>query len=382
MTVYAAQNTRSVFAPVASFQFSSAQTDECRNFLANRSAHTECVPIVDEAQLLMSTVGRLSETGYRFNPIGFDALARALSNGLSAMFNELSGEAYRGAFREDKPINLAAAVSIYNTTLQVRFDSLRERTLLINHHEKSIDGFLGLDHRLLDNTQFFDLIQREMEEKQPEAEFSRAEIIGRELRIYYIDPQSRRTDFHHDPRHAFASGWYFSNREDSGHAIRAALCVFTKFGAAIESPHKNSKVVHMGSDLLGRTAVLVGSTAARSIDMAVVAKRMQVLLSTTLSFSDDRKQFEDAVRHWAGYISRFKIRHELARLIAKNAAMVGSDIEPRDAIDVYNATVLTARTTYDLMCAILRQSRQEYATYRDLLQAMAMRMLLPDTGRR
>ena len=83
MTVYSAQNTRSVFAPVASFQFPSAQMDECRNFLANRSAHTECVPIVDEAQLLMGTAGRLSETGYRFNPIGFDALARALSTSTS-----------------------------------------------------------------------------------------------------------------------------------------------------------------------------------------------------------------------------------------------------------------------------------------------------------
>jgi hypothetical protein len=382
VTVYAAQNTRSVFAPVASFQFSSAQMEDCRNFLANRTAHTECVPIVDEAQLLMSTAGRVAENGYRFNPIGFDALSKALSNGLSAMFNELSGEAYRGTFREDKPVNLAAAVSIYNTTMQVRFDSLRERTLLVNHAEKSIDGFLGLDHRMLDNTQFFDLIQREMADKQPQAEFSRAEIIGRELRIYYLDPQTRRDNIHPDPRHTFAAGWYFSNREDSGHAIRAALCAYTKFGAAVEPPHKNSKVVHMGSDLAGRTAVLVGRTAARSIDMAIVARQVKSLLSTPLNFSDNRKQFEDAVRYWAGYISKFKVRHELARVVAKNAAMVGADIEPRDAIDVYNDTVLKARNAYDLLCAILRQSRQEYATYRDLLQAMAMRMLMPDTGRR
>lgn len=382
MTVYAAQNTRSVFAPVASFQFSSAQMEDCRNFLATRTAHTECVPIVDEAQLLMSTAGCLAENGYRFNAIGFEALARTLSGGLSSMFNELSGEAYRGAFREDKPVNLPAAVSVYNTTMQVRFDSLRERTLLVNHNEKSIDGFLGLDHRMLDNTAFFDLIQREMAEKQPQAEFSRAEIIGRELRVYYLDPQTRRDNIHPDPRHTFAAGWYFSNREDSGHAIRAAVCVFTKFGAAIEPPHKYSKVIHMGYDLAGRTAVIVGRTAATEIDMDDVAAYVKNLRATPLNFSADRKQFESALRHWAGYISKFKVRHEIARAIAKNAAMVGSDIEPRDAIEVYTDTVLKARNAYDLLCSILKQSRQEYATYRDLLQSMAMRMLMPGTGRK
>lgn len=382
MSVYAAQTTRSVFAPVASFQFSAAQMEDCRNFLATRSAHTECVPIVDEAQLLMSTAGRLAENGYRFNPIGFEALAKTLSGGLSTVFNELSGEFYHGTAREDRPINMAAAVSIYNTTMQVRFESLRERTLLVNHNEKSIDGFLGLDHRMLDNTVFFDLIRREMADKQPQAEFSRAEIIGRELRLYYFDPESRRDNIHPDPRHTFAAGWYFSNREDSGHAIRAALCVFTKFGAAVEPPHKNAKVVHMGSDLQGRTAVLVGRTADRRVDMATIARQVKQLLSTNLNFSDNRKQFDSAIRQWAGYITKFKVRNDIARLVAKNAAMVGSDIEPRDAIDVYNDTALKARNAYDLMCSILRQSRQEYATYRDLLQAMAMRMLMPDTGKR
>ena len=382
MSVYAAQNTRSVFAPVASFQFSSTQMDDCRSFLATRSAHTECVPIVDEAQLLMGAAGRLAENGYRFNPIGFDALAKTLSSGLSAVFNELSGESYRGAPREDKPTNLAAAVSIYNTTMQVRFEALRERTLLVNHNEKSIDGFLGLEHRMLDNTQFFDLVQCEMADKQPQAEFSRAEIIGRELRLYYLDPASRRDDIHPDPRHTFAAGWYFSNREDAGHAIRAALCAFTKFGAAVESPHKNAKVVHMGADLQGRTAVLVGRMASRSIDMTVVTRQVKHLLATPLNFSDNRKQFDAAVRQWAAYVAKFKVRLDIARVVAKNAAMVGSDIEPRDAIEVYSDTALKARNAYDLLCSILRQSRQEYATYRDLLQAMAMRMLMPDTGKR
>lgn len=378
MAIHVEQNTRSVFAPVVALSFSSAQMEDCRNFLANRTAHTECVPVVDEAQLLMNSTGRLVETDYRFNAIGFDALARVLSGGLSAIFNELSGETTRGTLKEERPFDLAAAVSIYNTTLQIRFEAVREKTLLINHHEKAVEGFLGLDHRMLDNTVFFDTVQREMADKQPQAEFSRAEVIGRELRIYYIDPQSRRTDIHPDPRHAFASGWYFANREDAGNAIKAAVCIFTKFGAAVEPATKGSKIVHTGSDLLGRTAVLVSRAAAKTVDMGKLAKQIRDMLATPLKFSDNRTEFENMVRHWAYYISRFKVRYELARVISRHAALTGSDIDPRDPIELYTKTALESRTAYDLLCSILRQSRQEYATYRDLLQGMAMRLLMPD----
>jgi hypothetical protein len=378
VAIHVEQNVRSVFAPVVALSFSATQMDDCRNFLANRTAHTECVPVVDEAQLLMSSTGRLVETGYRFNVIGFDALARVLSGGLAALFSELSGELTRGTLKDERPFDLAAAVSIYNTTLQIRFEAVREKSLLINHNEKAIEGFLGLEHRLLDNTIFFDTVQREMADKQPQAEFSRAEVIGRELRIYYIDPESRRVNIHPDPRHAFASGWYFANREDSGNAIKATTCIFTKFGAAIEPMTQGSKIVHTGSDLLGRTALLVSRTAARTVDMDKIAKQVRHMLATPLQFTDNRAQFEEKIRHWAYYISRFKVRYELARTISRHAATTGADIDPRDPTEIWTNESLGSRTVYDLLCSILRQSRQEYATYRDLLQGMAMRLLIPD----
>ena len=378
MSPYENNRIRSVFAPVVALQFSSTQLDDCRNFLATRSANTECVPVVDESQLLMNSAGQLAESGYRFNAIGFEALARVLSGGLGAIFNELSGEAYRGVVREDRPTNLAAAVGIYNTTMHVRFESLRERTLLVNHQEKSVDGFLGLDHRMLDNMVFFDIVQRELAEKQPQAVFLRAELIGRELRLFYIDPTTKRTDIHPNPKHSFAAGWYFANREESGYAVRGSSCLFTRLGVAIAPASQAAKLVHMGADLTGRTGVMVGNVASKTIDMEAVARQMQNLLSTSLDFSDNTVDFDAAIKHWSEYVTKFKIRRDLGKQIAKNAALVGSDLEPRDPIEVYTKAGLSGRNAYDLVCSILRQSRSEYATYRDLLQGLAMRMLLPE----
>ena len=365
----------SVFAPVVSLAFAAPQYADCKDFLAQRTVSTECVPLADEAQILLSVDGRLAESGYRFNSIGFDAVSRTLCSGLTALFNDLSGENYHGAVNENRPISLPAAVGIYNAAVRVRFDSLRERNLLVNHQECAVDGFLGLAHRFLDNSAFLNLVASTLATAAPTAEFSRAEIVGRELRLFFIDPTSRTEMLHADDSHAFAAGWYFSNREDAGNAIRAARCIFTKFGPAVASSSTKTKVVHAGSDLLGRTAVLISNVASTPIDMTAVAQCVKNLLQTPLGFTAVKSEFEVVQQKWVNYLGRFGIRADLARTISKNAAIVGADLHPRDPFEAYTRSGLSSRTGYDLLCSILRQSRQEYATYRDLLQSVAMRWL-------
>lgn len=378
-----AQNARSVFAPVTALFFQAQQEEECKAFLADRAAHTETVPIVDESQLLMRGDGRLVESGYRFNPLGFAALGRVMSGGLVSIFNELSGEVSRrlpeSGSRAD---NIAAAVSIYNTTLRVRFDELRERTLLVNHQEQAVEGFLGLDHRMLGNTEFFDIVAEALRDKQTAAQFYRAEITGRELRLYFIDGNSRRTDLHQDSQHTFAAGWYFANREDVGQAIKGALCVYTRFGAAFEPVTAKTKVVHAGADLMGRTAAMVATVASRNIDMDALAGQVRNLLSTSLNFSDKKTDQEKAIRHWTNYLCRFKIKNDTAIAIVKNAMVAGSDLKTRSPLEVYSKSALSSRTAYDLVCSILRLAKNEYAAYRDVLYGAAMKLLVPERNDR
>lgn len=374
----AATTARSIFAPVVAFSFAADQLEECRSFLEARSASTESVPIVEEPQLVMGPDGRILENGYRFNTVGFGALTSALSVGLSQLFNELSGENVRQLKMLGRSTDIAAAVSIYNTTLRVRFDALRERNLLVNHREHAVEGFLGLNHRLLDNSVFLETVTNELNDKQPQAEFFRAELLGRELRLYFIDPKSRRTDIYTDPRHTFAAGWYFSNREDAGNAIRASTCLYTKFGAALSKSGSGGRLNHTGADLVGRTAILAGHIAERAIDMDFVAKRVQELCRLSLDFSPDKTTMDAATDKWVAYLMKFKVPREDAKQIVKNAAVVGADTEPRDPIAIYTKEVLRTRTAYDLFCAILRCSRGQYHVLRDLLQTTALQLLLPE----
>lgn len=374
-----AQKPRSVFAPVVALSFKANQRDDCKNFLASRSADTECVPIVDENQLIMAADGRISENGYRFNAIGFGALSNALVGGLNGVFNELAGESRHRFNVSIANGDLTAAVSIYNMCLHTRFDLLRERTLLVNHREKVIEGFLGLEHRMLDNSVFFNLVAEEAENKQDGAEFYRTELIGRELRVYYIDAPTKRDNIYTDPRHMFAGGWYFSNREDSGLAVRAATCVLTKFGAAIEPRSTTSHMRHTGADLMGRAVLMLSKTLERQVDMDVVNRNVQRLVATPLNFSESKLKFEASTMQWVNFLSRFKIRREDAKNICKNAATVGADIEPRNPMELYTRDVIGSRTLYDLFCALLRFSRNQYHTTRDLMQSAAMQLLIPET---
>ncbi len=374
-----AQRARSVFAPVTALSFNSKQFDDCREFLAKRSADTESIPAVDEAQLTLSADGRIAENGYRFNAIGFAAVSAALSSGLNSVFNELTGETRNHYTLSSDNGDVATAVSVYNSVLKSRFEFLRERTLLVNHREKTIDGFLGLEHRLLDNSVFFNMVADEIQAKQPSAAFYRTEVIGRELRIYYIDTKTKRHDIYVDPRHVFAGGWYFSNREDTGFSIRAALCVMTKFGPAIESYKRGFRIRHTGADLIGRAASMISKTVEREIDMETVAKNINRLTATSLNFSDSKPALDAAIDNWIGYLCRFKITKEDAKQICKNAAMVGADLDPRNPIDVFTRESMNARSLYDMFCSILRYSRNQYHISRDVLQSTAMQLLIPNS---
>jgi len=369
---------RGVFAPVTAFAFSSGQLEECRDFLAKRTANTECVPMVDEAQILMRADGRLAETGYRFNALGFASLAQVLAYGLNPLFNELSGENGRLSAQGAAASDIAAAVSVYNTTVRVRFDAVRERTLLVDHREQTIDGFLGLTHRLLDNSRFLEIVSDELMTAQPEAQFSRAELIGRELRLFFILPKSRRNDIYTDPRHTFASGWFFSNREDTGLAINATTCLFTQFGVAVTPTASNLRLNHIGADLEGRTGALVARAAQNVIDMDVIAARVRALCQKSLGFTEDKAGFDAALDNCATLLLKMRVSRDVATRIARATATAGADLEPRAALEVYTKAALTERTLYDLCCSVLRYARHQHHTVRDVLQHGAMSMLIPE----
>lgn len=382
-----ARHARGVFAPVTALYFTAAQQDECREFLGTRAAHSECVPVVEESQLLMRADGRLSDSGYRFNALGFDALGRALGPGLVSLFNDLSGEVARRVIDvENLDAEIAAAVNVYNTTLRVRFESLRERTLLINHQERAVEGFLGLDHRMLGNPEFFDLVAAALQDKQPQAEFYRAEIVGREVRLYFIDPATRveAAAFAGPAGHSLATGWFFSNREDVGQAVKGSPCLYTRFGAALEPVTKRIKVVHTGADLVGRTSFMVDSVAGRNLDMPAVCRQARLMAATPLQFSDKKAEHESASRRWVAYLCRLKVKVDTATAIVKSAALTGADLTPRGPLEAYSKQVLGSRNVYDLACSVLRAAKAEYGAYRDILQGAAMQMFAPDSdkGRR
>jgi hypothetical protein len=368
-------SVRSIFAPIASFRFNPAQFDDCSKFLETRAESTERFVITDSQQLVMGPDGRLVENGYRFNSLGFTALTTALAVGLNPLFHELSGETVQMRAVPKKEFDVAAAVSVYNTALNVRFEAVRERNLLVNNAEKSVDGCLGIDHKFLDNFRFWQLVCDEIAAKQPHAEFYRAEVVGRELRMYFVNPRSRRNDIFSDSRHTFAAGWCFSNREDTGKSIRANSCLFTKFGLAIAPDNK--KLNHLGADLEGRTAILISKAAEQEIDMDVVAKGLRALAAMSMNFSDDPGSFDAAMHQRVAQLARFKISREDAKRIIKNTAAVGSDLNARDVMEVYTGEVLRARNGYDLFCSILNSARSAFQTQRDVLQHAAMQLILP-----
>ncbi len=361
--------------------FNARQFEDLQQFLAQRGEQTLTVPISDAEQLLLAPDGRLAENGFRFNILGFQAVANGLCSGLSSLFTELMGYHQMRHIQECEP-NLQAAVSVFNTVVRARIELVRERTLLLDQQERVVEGFLGLNHRMLDNSAFLEIVSAEMTAKQPQARFHRAELLGREMRVFYIDPATQRKDIYSDPRHSIAAGWAFSNSEDRQKAVTANLCLFTRFGVALERPKTNFRMSHVGADLAGRTAILVSRAAARELDLPAVLSQIGKLQTTTLGFVDETEKFDQALKNWTQQLTRLGIRLDDAKLIVRNAAMVGADLTARDPAEVYTRSGLAARTAYDLMCSLLRFSASEPSKFKDRLQMAAMDMVVAKQRKR
>lgn len=372
---------RSIFAPVLALFFSARQEQECIDFIAKRNENLEVVPISDESQLLLQADGRVAETGYRFNDISFAAVCNAVSGGLHRLFGEISGESPSKLAYADL-WNIPAAVSIYNAALRVRFEILRERSLLLDHGARVIDGFIGLNHKFLDNAQFFSLVRERVAAERPLARFQRAELIGRELRLYYVDPQSKRSDIYSDKNHTFAGGWYFCNREDSGNSIRTIPCLYTRFGLALLPDNKKYRLVHAGADLIGKTETSVSKALTYSFDMDALRRRVNYLAEQKLGFTDNKADFDIVVKKWATYLLQRGVSRPVSESIAKNAGIVGADLLAKSPLVAFSHEVLTNRSLYDLVCAVCRYARNQPALDRERLQAVAAELLVSSNERK
>jgi len=368
------QQRRATFAPVIALAFSANQEADCLDFLKQRSANTEIITISDEMQLRLAADACLIETGYRFNILGFTAVAGAICPGLPRVFGDISGLIV-AKYNNLDDCNVPAAVAIYNTALRVKFEQLREKTLLVDHAARAIDGLYGLNHKILDNAIFFEAVLIAMREHAPDCYFYRAEIIGRALSIYIIDPRSRRTNVARSGD-VYSAGWYFSNREDSGNSAKAVPCLYTPYGVALSPTGRTGRVIHVGADIMGRVGELIHSAYAKIVDMDMLAARMKILEAQPLGISD-KSEFNAIVKKWVGYLARFGLAHDDAKHIVKNAIQVGKDTEPRDPLDVFTGRSLTSRTALDLVCAILRYARTAHLMSRHKIQTTGMQMLLP-----
>lgn len=376
--------SRSVFAPIAALSFSANQEQDCIDFLARRTNNTELVPISDEEQLTLNVNGVLTETGYRFNFLGFKSVCDVLAGGLLRLFNEVSGEVPSRAFADDA-CSIPVAINIYNQTLRVKFEALRERSLLVDHQSRSVDGVLGLNYKMLDNSVFLDLVRSEKEARCPQAIFHRAELVGRELKVYILDPATRRTDVYPNPAHVFATGWYFCNREDAGNSMRAVPCVYTRFGVGLQVENKKqNRLVHVGPDITGKATRLIGDVFKQVVDTDAIKLRVAALTDFKLGFTDNSIKNSAVVKKWTTYLNGLGIPREAGNQIVKNALTVGSDIEPRNPLDIFTKKIMVERNCYDLACSILRFAKDQPTYFRERCQSAGLSLLVarPDKSSR
>jgi hypothetical protein len=87
-------------------------------------------------------------------------------------------------------------------------------------------------------------------------------------------------------------------------------------------------------------AILVARAAENALDMAKIAAQLTRFNEKKLGFVDEAEKLDKMANEWIVFLVRFGVRREFAKSIVRNAAMIGSDLDARDPLDVYSQAVL------------------------------------------
>jgi hypothetical protein len=145
---------------------------------------------------------------------------------------------------------------------------------------------------------------------------------------------------------------------------------------ALLPDNKKYRLVHVGSDLAGKTEAAISRALSYSFDMAALKHRVRQLTEQKLGFVDNKADFDVVAKKLAARLLQKGVSRPISEAIARNAGVVGADLVAKNPIIAFSYEVLTKRSFYDLVCAICRYARNQPTLDRERLQAVAAEFLV------
>lgn len=358
-----------------------------REWLAETDEKTLVRPASSVDEILLNPEGKTKEGEYRYTATAFQAVASALSPGLSSLIPNLAGVEPRSR-RKEEVMSFRGAVDIFNIVAGMRFSAeLEHCQFVFNSREKLIEGVLGPKTKYLENSLLLQLVDDMLASTYgTDVNFYRALVFGRRLILRYIDQEvfwvaGPRGDKSYD----IHRGFHFSNSESGDASVRAAPAYLNKDLGTVSLgrfARAKTRMIHVGRDFHSRLADLLSSVITHEGDRAGVLASLEFIYSAPLNLlPTGGDEFDKQLSDLAGSLTRHEgVTQNLAQRIIERAAHMGafptSDLKYKS---IRNSQILK-RTKYDVYESILLEAQKLPVRQREAAERAAFDYLISSTN--
>lgn len=353
-------------------RFNSKQEDRLATFLQAQDAKTIASPIQNIEELQLLPDGCTVRSSNRYTSIGLARLSGVLSYGLWPLISEIGGTA---SYMEggSPATDLQVAINIFNSVLSMRFSRVRNMRLLVNQGDRLIDGLIGARHAMAESALLYAEIVDVMKTARYPSVFQAAIVVGRRMSAWYRSKDPAFSVKINGEEQPFWVGSYFCNGDATQKSLKATTTLFNRFGGCLAKFDRQGREIHLGRNFFQRASRMFDYVAQKELPVNRYRESIGRLVDTSLGMTGSVEERDQRIEAIAAKLSPLSAR--LAVDIVRQAVNVGSDNEPRPEATL-TKLVFSARSQYDLFCALLRTARTTGMERRETIERVAYDLMM------
>ena len=356
--------------------FGRGERGNFETYLKRQEDNTALQPLSDIKELQLNSDG-LTIENYRFSAAAFSQAAQIIAPGLSKALPDLAGT-IPVKTEKTELVDGVGVIEFWNRIIDLRFPLFHNWRIIKNFRRRTIEGFLGTQHKYLENIQLYNYIEETINSFH-EVNFRAGVMVGRRMSIWYRTARPIISFTVNGESRSIYAGYYFVNNEIRGTAVRGTQAIFTPWGVCLPRYKKYGfREKHTGKKFEQRLTGHLNALAEKEFEISEITEGIDNLINTSMGYElgwtqEQRNKQKDKIKNSMSLIGAPKnVMNDII-----NFALTRGQLEeiPIDQTMEINK-LYASRTLLDLFVNVVRTARKSSVGIREKLEQAAYTMLV------
>jgi len=364
-------------------RYAVKQRGDFETALRKQAVSGSRVQLSDPRDLELQPNGVTRRWSFRFTWPAFVKVSSLLCRGLAATVADLAGIRLISTNKTTQAplFDATEAVTVFNRALYLRFDQIATNNVLLDRHQRVIDGIFSPQHQLLTNWSSYNLLAERLQHADAQCAFYAGRMQGRRMQVWFRDTQPLFSFPYNGTNWQAWYGYFMANAETANGAVGVEPVLYTPAGVCrLPIPGLGvTRVRHAGRKFQQSLDSMLESAVAWGRDVTGWRERMFALSQQPLCSADYVFDRSAMTRDTDWLRSAMKVPAVVARA-AISRAVVRRDVKD-GGLDLSEMGSVTphGRTRLDFYCGLCETARRCAPTHRARLENFAGKILLAET---